>query len=269
MATRKTPEPAADESNVESELTAVAEGWEPRGAHAKLAYIQTHIRNVEKTGVNTHHQYNYFQEHGLMDLLRPLLRELRCAVIESPGESFTREGNKITVQGTLRFVDTEAPPYLVNGDALMLNHDGQPIANPDREICATFVNEGVDNQDKATNKSLTGWSKYALQKFFLVPTERVDDADHSDVVQAQAAVASAPVPADPATTPVPEDVAATIAGALKAAVEAGQLDGNKVKAKLSTYRKKAVKDLTVAQAEEFYDWANEEIAKATPAPAGA
>lgn len=266
MATRKTPEPAADETNIESEKHAVAEGWEPVGAAAKLAYIQTHIRNVDKTGVNTHHGYNYFQEHGLLDLIRPLMRELHCAIVPSPGQHFVRDGNRITVQGTLTFIDTDQPTHLVQGDQILVNAvTGEPVLNPDRQIVATFVNEGVDNQDKATNKSLTGWMKYALQKLFAVPTEKVDDADHSDVVQAQAQVASKPEQVDPAIAPVQEGLAKTIIAGIQQAVEANQLDGNKVKAKLSSFRKSNVSDLTQGQAEELWDWCSREIEKATPA----
>jgi hypothetical protein len=245
MAVRKTTPNPTEAERIEAEMVAVAEGWEPEGAAAKLAYIQTHIRNVEKTGVNQHHGYNYFQEHGLMDLLRPMLRELRCALVASPGEAWERDGNRITIQGTLRFIDTEAAPD-----------------SPDREIRAQFVNEGVDTQDKATNKALTGWMKYALQKFFAVPTQEVADADHSDVKQAQAHVASKPDELPPGSQKVSAENAQRIAASMKAAVEAGQLDGNKVKAKLSTFKKKNVSDLTEDQANELWDYCEAEITKA-------
>lgn len=236
-----------------SEETAVAEGWEPTGAAAKLAYIQTHIRNVEKTGRNEHHKYNYFQEHGLLDLLRPMLRTLHCAIVPSPtGISYSREGNRAIVTGYLDFIDTDQSPHYTTSDGkpVVSSVSGEPIENPAYRVRAFFTNEGVDQQDKATNKALTGWMKYALQKLFAVPTEQVDDADHSDVRAAAQATAGAPAPRK-----IHPDYANGYAnGALKDAVESGALTKAQVVAKLATFRATAPTDLDTEQFAELEAW---------------
>jgi hypothetical protein len=46
-------------------------------------------------------------------------------------------------------------------------------------ITVTTCGEGLDNSDKATNKSMSGAMKYALIELFCVPTEDLDDADRT------------------------------------------------------------------------------------------
>lgn len=241
---KTTPKPAAADNAADL----VAGDWTPKGAPAKLAFIQTHITNVEKTGRNTHHNYDYFQEHGLLDLIRPLLRELRCAIVPSPtGTRYERvDGNRAIVSGYIDFIDTEESPFINDAGGMVLLCEGKPVENPSYRIRAYFTNEGTDNQDKATNKALTGWMKYALQKLFAIPTEKVDDADHPEVQQA-AQRTQAP-------GKVAEQTAVAIVKTATEAVKAGHLDGNKFKAKLATYRTDAVTDLTPDQAKELSDW---------------
>lgn len=234
---------------------AETETWTPKGAAAKLAYIQTHISDVEKTGVNTHHGYNYFQEHGLLNLLRPLLRQLHCAVVPSPtGVTYTREGNRAIVVGFIDFIDSEEPPYVVDAGGFPVLVEGKLVENPAYKIRAFFTNEGVDNQDKATNKALTGWMKYALQKLFAVPTEHVDDADSTEVRAAQEAAG--------VDVKITDATADAIVGDAADAVKAGKLDGNKFKAKLAAYGVSTPHGLTTSQAAELTDWMAEEQAKA-------
>jgi hypothetical protein len=251
------PEPAAEPP--------AAPTNELRGAAAKLGYIQGHITNVEKTGWNDHHKYNYFQEHGLLNLLRPLLRELRCTIEPSPtGTQYIRDGNRAIVVGWIDFVDTAEPPFVLekSGEPLLNAVTGAPVDNPLYRVRCFISNEGVDNQDKATNKALTGWMKYALQKLFLVPTDAVDDAD--DVVaNGNGATAEAPPAPTPeqavANKPVGDTAAKPLIDKAAAAVEAGTLDPNKFKAKLATYKTDSVSKLTADQFLEFEEWFEKQV----------
>src|SRR4051794_4262761 len=58
----------------------------PSGAHAKVAYVQSHVTEVGKSGYNDHFKFDYIQEHGVIEVLRPILRDMKLAVIPSPAE---------------------------------------------------------------------------------------------------------------------------------------------------------------------------------------
>lgn len=248
-------EKTADEAAAEALAEA---GWTPIGAPAKLAFIQTHLTYVEKTGRNTHHNYDYFQEHGLIDLLRPLLRQLHCAIVASPAQfRYGRDGNRVELDGVLRFLDTDEPPYVISEGKILVDNMGEPVVNAMHVVIAEFANEGVDSQDKATNKALTGWMKYALQKFFLVPTERVEDADNSEVRQVQEEARG------PAVEPAAQADAEQLVADATAAVQAGSLDGNKFKAKLATFKTDSVSALNAEQLAAMRAWTDAEIAKST------
>ena len=257
-------EPETPESDVATDVVTESD-YQPQGASAKLSFIQSHITFVEKTGRNTHHNYDYFQEHGLLNIIRPWLRALHCSIEPSPtGVKYDRAGNSAYVVGWLDFVDGDEPPFVTDpttGQLVLNPITGEPIANPDRKVRLFFTNEGVDSQDKATNKALTGWMKYALQKTFAIPTEQVDDADATEVREAAAAV-GAPVAAKPIGAEKAEPWLAIVADL----VSEGKLDGNKFKAKLATYRTNAVAELTDEQFAEFDAWVDAEVKKAAAEP---
>lgn len=153
--------------------------WQPKGAAAKLAYIQSNIANPDKTGHNAFHKFDYVQEHGIIELLRPLLKELHCSVVPSPAavevrvdDAQTGKGKSqklVTLVGELTFTDTDEP-----ADSL------------DRTIVARFTGAGADDLDKAHAKAQTIFTKYALQKFFLIPTEKIEDGDATPAPEAPA-----------------------------------------------------------------------------------
>lgn len=245
MTTKTKPDPATDPVRIAIGL--------PIGAPAKLAYIQTHLSNVEKTGRNDHHKYNYMQEHGLIDLLRPYLRQLNCTIVVSPANRLERDSNRVTLIGSLTFIDADQHPYFLDANGLPLpGSDGAPVLNPLFSVSGNFAGEGVDAQDKSTNKAHTSWQKYALQKFFLVPTEHVDDSDSDDVRQA-VAVAKKESP------PVSPKVLAEVVQTIEQGVTAGALDPNKVAAKLATLRVKHPKQLDSDGINVFFAWVQEQM----------
>jgi hypothetical protein len=208
---------------------------------AKVAWVQQHVQNVEKTGTVSFGKTNYshMQEHGLIEVLRPLLREVGLCVTPNI-TSYERQGNHLQIQGELIVTDVN------------------PKGDRDHwewQIQAGFVNEGVDTADKASNKALTGWMKYALQKFFLVPTEGIDDNDNSEGQVADRA---------PAAQPGVERVSAEDAAALKATIDAavkeGHLTGNRVKALMQgTYNASKLTDLTAEDAAALGQWVEQQV----------
>lgn len=138
----------------------------PKGVWAKLAYVQTHIASVQKTGQAPAGAggFKYVQEHKILELLRPLLREVgaavvvepaRCSINVEPSKIGSKDGVLVTLTGLIRFIDAET------GD----------------EISAVVAGQGEDISDKAAGKAQTYLTKYGLQKFFLIPTEGIDDSD--------------------------------------------------------------------------------------------
>ena len=142
----------------------------PKGLYGKLWWVQVHVGHVEKTGRVNFGKANYkhMQEHGLLKVLKPLLEQAQLVFLPV-GSEHSRDGNHTFVDVTYRLADIES------GDTLDI----------------TLPSEGVDSQDKGTNKALTNGMKYALQKVFLIPTEQIDDVEGSDEAHNTASTAGA------------------------------------------------------------------------------
>lgn len=176
--------PTAEEAAAQelSDIEAAVKAANPTGVQAKIGFIQTHIGDVKKTGRVSFGNSNYahMQEHGLIEVLRPFLRALHLS-LHADVPQRERNGNHTFVSGTLVVVDNDEVPFLTHADGSPIVVEGShTIPNPVRELHLHFPNEGVDSQDKGTNKALTGWMKYALQKTFLIPTDKIDDNDQLD-----------------------------------------------------------------------------------------
>ena len=271
---REAAEAAAAEQAAAAEETA-PDAPALLGVTEKLGWIQTHIGAVAKTGSTP--QYRYMEEHGLLDLLRPFLRRVNCTLRISPAETQVRsEGNHHVIEGVIELIDNEQLPFVGRtlDEPLLNSQTGEPIVNPLRSIRGHFANEGVDREAKGLNKAMTMWTKYALQKFFAVPTQAVDDADHPEVRQARAAVASVPddVPAEASSSsqptgqggPVGDAGSEWVAGPVKDAVAAGTLDGAQFKAKLATFGADSVGELSQSDFDALKEWTEDKIAKAQP-----
>ena len=232
----KTPKPQAPKRQ--------SPNSKPKGVHSKLAAIVAEVGHVDKTGKIAFGktEYDYMQEHGLLALLKPLWKKHGCTFVVGLAigvdPTVHQEGNLATVmvKATLTDIDT------------------------DQSITAYYVGQGSDSGDKATNKALTGANKYALQKFFQVPTEQVDDAD---------ATPSEAAPARPKQRQlVSGDNAAALREVLTEANKEGHLSFAKGQANLqSAYNVSTIDELTPEQAESFARWVTEQIASARKANA--
>lgn len=134
----------------------------PKGLWNKILWVQTHATQVAKTGRMDGKtkdgrpiKYSFMQEHSFIELLQPKLAEAGLLVLVDV-ESASRNGNSVSIMGRVQIIDVDTGEKTVQ----------------------SIPAEGVDTGDKATVKALTQLTKYALQKTFLVATEKIDDSDN-------------------------------------------------------------------------------------------
>jgi hypothetical protein len=223
---------------------------EPKGVHAKLAAIVAEVGHVDKTGSIAfgRTKYDYMQEHGLLALLKPLWEKHGVTFVVGVAvgleNAVSQVGNLATVVVQARLTDTDSG----------------------EDILAYYVGQGSDQGDKATNKALTGANKYALQKFFQVPTEQIDDSDATASEQAPRQQASPPVSQ---LQLVSADDADALRQIIQHAREERHLTYPKVQANLqSAYNVSTIDELTPEQAESFAQWVAEQIATSKKAAQG-
>ena len=231
------PDPAPAPATLVSELA--REGT----IQAKIAYVQTHVAAVEKTGqVDYQDQrgqrtnYRHMQEHALLELLRPFWRDVGICVTEGDIR-VTRTGNHVQLEQELVIQDVNP-----RGD--------RPLEEWERR--SWYVSEGVDKQDKASNKAHTGWMKYALQKAFKVPTEDIDDNDNSDPTEQEKHT--------PGKELISDQAATSLRDLIESAVTEGHLTRQRVKALLQgTYGVEMLTELSPEDGNAVATWVAEQV----------
>lgn len=153
----------------------VVEPYRPEGAAAKLAYIQSKMRVVIKTGTNTHQKFDYVQEHALLALLQPFQDELRVAIVDSWSDVST-DGNMTSGVVTLTFIDTDLDPD-----------------DPRYSISSRYPMQATDGQGWGAAKMLTYGKKFAMQKMLGIPTDDIPEAEKQAIAH-EAAQRTAPPP---------------------------------------------------------------------------
>lgn len=121
----------------------------------KLAAVSATLGYVPKNGYNAHHKYHYVTEADLVSAVREKLAE-RNVFVFPKFKLLSKVGDIATVEATFTFVD---------GDS------GETYE-------AVSLGEGQDKSDKGVFKAMTGATKYALMKTFLMPTG--DDPELED-----------------------------------------------------------------------------------------
>lgn len=121
---------------------------------AKLAKIMAQIKYVPKRGRNEFHKYDYATEADIAEVVRHGLAEAEIMMVPSVREVAVES---ITKQkgGVDRLVRLVVDFTVTDGVG---------------SISFTVVGEGQDSGDKASYKAMTGATKYALLKLFLIPT---------------------------------------------------------------------------------------------------
>lgn len=139
--------------------------YTPSGVAAKLAFIQGDIDRVLKTGNNSHMKFKYFEEHKIIELLRPYQRDLKLAIVVDYIDP-QHQGSLTSMTAVVTLIDTE-----------------QPADSLDRELRATYPIQATDTQGWGAAKAQTYGKKYALQKFFGIPMDDIKDGDNEAAVQ--------------------------------------------------------------------------------------
>lgn len=142
---------------------------------------------VRKAGRNREQNYNYASEADFLEAVRPLLAAAGVAVVPSYAVLDTHDGQtkagtpntRVTLAGTFTFIHADS------GD----------------RIAVTTIGQGVDTQDKAAYKAMTGALKYALRQTFLIETGDDPEKDTDDPPARQ------PSAQPPANRPAPESAA--------------------------------------------------------------
>lgn len=127
---------------------------------AKLAKIMGEVRNVEKNGVNSFHNYKYAMEQDMLVAVREKLALANIFVLTGISSVDVKDTAKDGFLTTIRTVHT-----FVDGET------GETLE-------ASSAGQGTDKGDKGIYKAITGATKYFISKNFLIPTG--DDPESFD-----------------------------------------------------------------------------------------
>jgi hypothetical protein len=157
-AERATPRESAEQSS------GSAKDAQPRSLVNKLVEILADLGPVEKRGRNEHFKYNYVSEGQMMAELR----------------------DRLSSRGIFLFTSVEeiTPHYGANGEAkggvfvcVKTKHTFRDVETGEEEVVFSG-GVGWDSGDKGAYKAITGATKYALMKNFLV-TDEINDPESS------------------------------------------------------------------------------------------
>jgi hypothetical protein len=123
---------------------------------AKLARIYNAVKGVQKTGYNNYDKYSYVTEADLAAPLRAALAAENVAIVTSVEEATITEVKTGAGKDAFRAI-VKVKVTLIDGDT-------------NERIETTYFGVGDDRGDKGVYKAITGATKYALYKLFLVPT---------------------------------------------------------------------------------------------------
>lgn len=122
--------------------------------YKKLLKVMKKIEVIKKSGLNSHHGYQYSTEADFIEAVRQHLLDEDIIVLTSV-EECSKEGSLTTVKTKHVFVDTE------NGQ----NH------------VVYSYGTGQDSQDKGVYKAITGAMKYFISKSFMIETQDDPESD--------------------------------------------------------------------------------------------
>lgn len=133
---------------------------------AKLVEVMKAVKHIPKTGYNQQQKYRYAQEADVVEKVRTELADLGIFLKQSVKEHSFR--TYTTAKGTEMTIAT-----LVIEFTFIDSETGETES-------FTVVGEGQDSGDKAVYKALTGATKYALMKTFLIPTGDDPERDEEE-----------------------------------------------------------------------------------------
>lgn len=199
----------------------------------KLAEVMGEVERVSKSGRNDFHRYDYATEADIVASVRGAMAKrslmLMPSVEHTEWKEIPRKNGGADRLATLTVLFT-----VLDGDS-------------GEQMSFRVLGEGQDAGDKATYKALTGATKYALLKLFLIPTgddpEQDDRPARGQQQQRQGGGNPSPIH-DPKPAPP---------------AQAKPKDGGPVVA-FGPHKGKAVADLTDEQLAECVELAHEKLA---------
>ncbi len=129
---------------------------EKRSLVTKLSEVMGEIERIAKNGTNDFHKYSYATESDITAAVRALMAARHLMLVPSV-ESTTWEKIARAKGGETKLCTLTVNYTLMDGDS-------------GEEMKFTILGQGEDSSDKATYKAMTGATKYALMKLFLIPT---------------------------------------------------------------------------------------------------
>src|SRR5699024_2079991 len=129
----------------------------------KLAKVMDQVKYIEKKGYNKFHKYHYATESDVSEKVREVLAENDVIMLPDVVEHETRE--HINQRGNKEYIATVTVKFTII--------DGET----GEQLSIHGIGEGQDAGDKAVYKAITGATKYALMKTFMIPTGDDPEAD--------------------------------------------------------------------------------------------
>jgi len=131
---------------------------------SKLAKVMETVKYIEKRGYNKFHKYNYATESDVSEKVREVLAEEKVIMLPDVVEHTTRE--HVNQRGNKEYISTVTVKFtFIDGET-------------GEELSIHSVGEGQDAGDKAVYKAITGATKYALMKAFMIPTGDDPEQDY-------------------------------------------------------------------------------------------
>src|SRR5690625_845349 len=136
---------------------------EERKLVSKLVKVMEQVKYIEKKGYNKFHKYNYATESDVSEKVREVLAEQNVIMMPDVVEYSTREHENR--QNNIEYIATVKMKFtFIDGET-------------GEELSIHSIGEGQDAGDKAVYKAITGATKYALMKAFMIPTGDDPEAD--------------------------------------------------------------------------------------------
>lgn len=129
----------------------------------KCAAVMASVAHVPKRGRNSFHNYDYATEADIADAVRESMAHEGVMLIPSVEKAEWREAE--TKSGKERAVTLTVRYRLTDGA---------------ESLEFVILGEGQDRGDKATYKAMTGATKYALLKLFLISTGDDPEAEEGE-----------------------------------------------------------------------------------------
>ena len=130
---------------------------------SKLSRVMDEVQYIQKRGFNKFHRYKYATESDVSEKVREVLAKENVVMMPDVVEHTTRE--HINLKGNREYIATVKMKFtFIDGET-------------GEEISIHSVGEGQDAGDKAVYKAITGATKYALMKAFMIPTGDDPEAD--------------------------------------------------------------------------------------------